>query len=151
MVVGHDFNGGRDIDALMASMLTSGFQATNLGQAVNVVNQMVCRGWGGAIAQRRDSMRALLQISCRLDSSQHAESSDEEAEDPPPTLTEQQRRRCKIFLGFTSNLMSAGTREVVRFLCQHRMVDVLVTTAGEVGRDGRGEHAEGPPLSAFDP
>jgi deoxyhypusine synthase len=37
---------------------------------------------------------------------------------------------CKIFLGFTSNLISSGTREVIKFLCKHKMVDVLVTTAG---------------------
>lgn len=37
---------------------------------------------------------------------------------------------CKIFLGFTSNLISSGTREVLKFLCKHKMVDVIVTTAG---------------------
>ena len=43
--------------------------------------------------------------------------------------------RAKIFLGFTSNLASAGVREHVRFLVQHRMVDVVVTTAGGVEED----------------
>ena len=29
---------------------------------------------------------------------------------------------CKVFLGFTSNLISSGVRDIVRFLLQHRMV-----------------------------
>jgi deoxyhypusine synthase len=41
----------------------------------------------------------------------------------------------KIFLAFTSNLASAGTREAVRWLVQHRLVDVVVTTAGGVEED----------------
>ena len=43
--------------------------------------------------------------------------------------------RCKIFLGYTSNLVSAGVREHIRFLVQHRMVDVLCTTAGGIEED----------------
>jgi deoxyhypusine synthase len=41
-VQGYDFESGRDLDKLMASMLRSGFQATQLGRAVNVLNEMVC-------------------------------------------------------------------------------------------------------------
>lgn len=40
-VRGHDFETGRDLDAIMEAMLRSGFQATNMGQAINVVNDMV--------------------------------------------------------------------------------------------------------------
>lgn len=43
--------------------------------------------------------------------------------------------RCKIFLAYTSNLVSAGLRETIRFLVEHRMVDVVVTTAGGVEED----------------
>jgi deoxyhypusine synthase len=43
--------------------------------------------------------------------------------------------RAKIFLGYTSNLVSSGVREHVRWLVQHRMVDVVVTTAGGVEED----------------
>nr|XP_006111934.1 deoxyhypusine synthase [Pelodiscus sinensis] len=42
---------------------------------------------------------------------------------------------CTIFLGFTSNLISSGIRETIRYLVQHNMVDVLVTTAGGVEED----------------
>lgn len=41
----------------------------------------------------------------------------------------------KIFLGFTSNLISSGVREHIRYLVQHSMVDVMVTTAGGVEED----------------
>jgi deoxyhypusine synthase len=40
-VRGWDFSDGADLDGIMAAMLTSGFQATALGQAVNEVNRMV--------------------------------------------------------------------------------------------------------------
>jgi len=30
--------------------------------------------------------------------------------------------RCKVFLGFTSNLISSGVRDVVRYLVEHNMV-----------------------------
>ncbi|XP_074786055.1 deoxyhypusine synthase isoform X3 [Athene noctua] len=42
---------------------------------------------------------------------------------------------CTIFLGFTSNLISSGVRETIRYLVQRNMVDVLVTTAGGVEED----------------
>lgn len=38
-------------------------------------------------------------------------------------------------MAFTSNLVSAGLRETIRFLVEHRMVDVLVATAGGVEED----------------
>jgi hypothetical protein len=43
--------------------------------------------------------------------------------------------RCKLFLGYTSNLVSSGVREHIRYLVKHRMVDVVVTTAGGVEED----------------
>lgn len=43
--------------------------------------------------------------------------------------------RCKIFLGYTSNQVSSGNRELIRYLCQHKMVDVVVSTAGGVEED----------------
>lgn len=45
IIKGYDFNEGRDLDGIMAAMLTSGFQASALGQAVEEVNRMV-RGRG---------------------------------------------------------------------------------------------------------
>ena len=40
-----------------------------------------------------------------------------------------------LFLGYTSNLISSGLREIIRFLAQHKLVDCLVTTAGGVEED----------------
>jgi len=43
--------------------------------------------------------------------------------------------RCKIFLGYTSNLVSAGTREQLRYLAKYSMVDVIVSSAGGIEED----------------
>ena len=43
--------------------------------------------------------------------------------------------RCKVYLAYTSNLVSSGVRETIRFLVQHKMVDVLVTSAGGIEED----------------
>lgn len=57
--------------------------------------------------------------------------------DDPDYLTPEARQavRTTIFLGYTSNLVSSGVRDVIRFLVKHRLVDVLVTTAGGVEED----------------
>ena len=43
--------------------------------------------------------------------------------------------KCVIFLGYTSNMVSSGLRDVFRFLAEHKMVDVIVTTAGGIEED----------------
>lgn len=43
--------------------------------------------------------------------------------------------KCKIFLGYTSNLISSGLRETFRFLAQHKLVDVIVSSAGGIEED----------------
>jgi deoxyhypusine synthase len=40
-----------------------------------------------------------------------------------------------LFLGYTSNLISSGLREIIKFLAQHKLIDCLVTTAGGVEED----------------
>lgn len=107
---GYDFNDGCDLDGLMASMLTTGFQATCMGQAIREVNRM---------------------LSWRL--SDEPLPADEELSEAE--VTGRQHVGTKIFLGFTSNLVSAGTREQIRWLVEHKLVDVLVTTAGGVEED----------------
>lgn len=54
---------------------------------------------------------------------------------PPPSHPLPHHPLLQLFLGYTSNLVSAGVREHIRFLVQHRLVDVLVTTAGGVEED----------------
>jgi deoxyhypusine synthase len=41
VIKGWDFNDGASLDGIMAAMLTTGCQASALGQAVNEVNRMV--------------------------------------------------------------------------------------------------------------
>jgi len=43
--------------------------------------------------------------------------------------------KCTIFLGYTSNMISCGVREIIRFLVQHNLVSCIVTTAGGVEED----------------
>ncbi|MFA5992466.1 MAG: deoxyhypusine synthase [Candidatus Pacearchaeota archaeon] len=40
-----------------------------------------------------------------------------------------------IYLGYTSNLVSSGLRDIFRYLVEHKMVDVIVTTAGGIEED----------------
>lgn len=105
---GHDFSQGLDLKAVLQSYATIGFQASNYAQAVKEINKM---------------------IEKRLEPLEEKDSSSE-----IPDL-ERPRTSCTIFLGYTSNLMSSGVRETIRYLVQHRMVDVLVTTAGGIEED----------------
>ena len=41
----------------------------------------------------------------------------------------------KLYLGYTSNQISCGNREVIRFLVQHKLVDAIVTSAGGIEED----------------
>ena len=43
--------------------------------------------------------------------------------------------RCTIFLGYTSNMISSGNREIIRYLAQHKMVDCIVSSAGGIEED----------------
>lgn len=45
------------------------------------------------------------------------------------------REKAKIFLSFTSNQMSSGNREIIKYLVKNKKVDVLVTSAGGVEED----------------
>ena len=43
--------------------------------------------------------------------------------------------KCTVFLGYTSNMISSGVRDIIRFLAQHKMIDCIVTSAGGVEED----------------
>ncbi len=43
--------------------------------------------------------------------------------------------KCTIYLGYTSNMVTSGLRDIFRFLAEHKKVDVIVTTAGGVEED----------------
>ncbi|KAF2736982.1 DS-domain-containing protein [Polyplosphaeria fusca] len=81
------------VDELISGMADMGFQATAVGEAVRIINDM--RAW-------------------------------KDAETGAKTT---------IFLGYTSNLISSGLRETLRYLVQHNHVSAIVTTAGGVEED----------------
>ena len=43
--------------------------------------------------------------------------------------------KCDVFLGYTSNLISSGLREVILHLVKHKHVRAIVTTAGGIEED----------------
>jgi deoxyhypusine synthase len=85
-VEGYDFSGEFDMTEMLEKYSTTGFQATHLKEAIELVKEM------------RD-------------------------ED------------CKIFLTFTSNIISSGLREVVAYLAREDFVDVMITSAGSHTED----------------
>ena len=50
-------------------------------------------------------------------------------------VKEMQAKKVTIFLGYTSNMSTTGIRDIIRYLAQHKKVDVLVTTGGGVEED----------------
>jgi len=42
---------------------------------------------------------------------------------------------CLIYLGFTSNMVSSGLREIITFLVKNKLVNVIVATAGAIEED----------------
>jgi len=109
-IKGYDFNEGIDYERLLGSYLRSGYQAQNFGKAVMEIERML--EWSLAM--------------------------EETAVDEEPEFKEKSVRdkfRTKIFLGFTSNLVSSGLRETLRFLVQRQMVQVVCASAGGVEED----------------
>ncbi len=85
-VKGYDFNNGLNWNELIDSFSTTGFQATHLAKAIEIVKKM-------------------------------------------------RKENAFIYLGYTSNIVSSGIRDIIRYLVQHKFVDVLVTTGGGVEED----------------
>ncbi|XP_072752992.1 probable deoxyhypusine synthase isoform X2 [Anoplolepis gracilipes] len=109
MVKGYDFNKGLDYHELFKTMMHCGFQATNFALAIEEINKM------------------LHQRSIPLTEDQIDQIEEDEFI--------KRKSHCTIFLGYTSNMVSSGMREIIRFLVQHKLVDCLVTTAGGVEED----------------
>ncbi|OJA14673.1 hypothetical protein AZE42_02403 [Rhizopogon vesiculosus] len=109
-VQGPDFEKKPSLQELLKSYERIGFQASSLGTAIDIVNRM--RKW-------------------RL--SDEPISADE-SEDPLSSEIRAQTR-CDIFLGYTSNLISSGLREIILYLVKHKHVAAVVTTAGGIEED----------------
>ncbi len=45
------------------------------------------------------------------------------------------KEKAFIFLGYTSNMVSSGNRDIIRYLVKHKKVNVIVTTAGGIEED----------------
>ena len=43
--------------------------------------------------------------------------------------------KCRVFLGCTGSVMHSGVRDTIRYLCEHKMVDMIVTTADGIEAD----------------
>jgi deoxyhypusine synthase len=110
IVKGYDFEGDFSFDRLMEAYKFIGFQASNLGLAIEEINRM---------------------ITWRLSDDPVKDSEPEELKDPEARA----KVRCKIFLSFTSNMISSGMRETIKYLVKNKMVDVIVTTAGGIEED----------------
>lgn len=59
----------------------------------------------------------------------------EDESDEYTSIEIRSKTRCNIFLGYTSNLISSGLREVILHLVKHNHVAALVTTAGGIEED----------------
>ncbi|CCF60579.1 hypothetical protein KAFR_0K02250 [Kazachstania africana CBS 2517] len=94
---------------LVNSMKTMGFQASSLGQACDIIDNM--RQWRG----------------------KHIDELEEHKK--KGSFDDEGYQKTTIFMGYTSNLISSGLRETLRYLVQHKMVDALVATAGGIEED----------------
>lgn len=85
-IKGFDFNKKFDFNEFLKSYQSTGFQASNLAQAIEIAKKM-------------------------------------------------RKEKAFIYLGYTSNIISSGLRDVIKYLAEHKLVDVLVTTAGGIEED----------------
>lgn len=112
IVRGPDFDtaAASTLPGLLSSFATVGFQATALSDAIHEVNAM---------------------LNWRLSDEAWKPTDPDELRDPAVRAA----TRATVWLGITSNMISSGQREVLRFLAQHKLVDVIVTSAGGVEED----------------
>lgn len=85
-VRGYDFNGGVDYNEIFKSYFSTGFQATHLAKAIDIINEMI-------------------------------------------------KKKVTIFLGCSSNIITSGIRDIIRYLAQNKKIHVFVTTAGGIEED----------------
>lgn len=85
-ISGYNFDSGVNWQEIIKKYKTTGFQASNLSKAIEIIKKM-------------------------------------------------RQEKAFIFLGYTSNLVSSGLRDIFRFLAEKKMIDVIVTTAGGIEED----------------
>ncbi|ODV96598.1 hypothetical protein PACTADRAFT_40284 [Pachysolen tannophilus NRRL Y-2460] len=94
---------------LIKGMKTMGFQASSLSEACDIIDEM--RQWRG----------------------KHVDELEEH--DRKGEFDDQGYQKTTIFMGYTSNLISSGLRDTLRFLVQHKMVSAVVASAGGIEED----------------
>jgi len=109
-VKGYDFNAGIDYPQIIKSYATTGFQSTCVAKAIEIINKM---------------------LHWRLSDEQYDPTNEDDISD----IEARKKTKCSIFLGYTSNMVSSGMREIIRFLVQHKLVDCIVTTCGGIEED----------------
>lgn len=85
-IKGYNFDKGIDFNKIIESYKSTGFQATHLAYAIEVIREMI-------------------------------------------------KEKAFIFLGYTSNMVSSGLRDIFRYLAEHRKIEAIVTTAGGIEED----------------
>jgi len=50
-------------------------------------------------------------------------------------IKKMRKEKAFIYLGYTSNMVTTGIREIIRYLTEHKLIDYLVTTAGGIEED----------------
>jgi len=50
-------------------------------------------------------------------------------------IKEMREQKAFIYFGYTSSMVSSGLRDIFRYLVEHKMVDLIVTTAGAIEED----------------
>ncbi len=85
-IKGYDFDIGVSYKNIIKSFSSTGFQASHLAKAIEIVNKML-------------------------------------------------ENKAFIFLGFTSNMVSSGLRDIFRYLVKHKFIDIVVSTAGGIEED----------------
>jgi deoxyhypusine synthase len=109
-IEGYDFNQGVDYEKIIKTYSHSGCQATYVGKAIEITNDM---------------------INWRLSDEDIKDETDEQYMDPEVRAD----TRCTLFLGYSSSMISSGMRDIIRYLVQHKMVDAVVATAGGIEED----------------
>lgn len=94
---------------LIGSMRNMGFQASSVATACDIINDMSL--WRGKHIDELEEHERTGQFD------------------------EQGNQKATIFMGFTSNLISSGLRDTLRYLVQHKKVSAIVASAGGIEED----------------
>lgn len=116
-VEGHLFKEGEDMTLkdFILHYKNIGFQGTNMHLAMEKIKEML---------YFRSSEHASLD-GCIPEPALVSEHQEQQ----------EQEQKATIFLGFTSNQVSCGNREIIKYLVKNSLVSAIVTTAGAIEED----------------